>query len=132
MGLLLTSTLAAHDLGYLTLGEMASRLEKTFHTFGRLQRFHGHFLNWYDTRTLEPLPPGSYYHHQLRGLRVEDPSGRHLGKVEDLMDLGAGAPVLVVRGARGETLIPLAEEFVRSIDLARGLMVALEPEPVDA
>jgi 16S rRNA processing protein RimM len=85
-----------------------------------------------DEDALEPLPPGSYYHHQLRGLRVEDPSGRHLGTVEDLMDVGAAAPVLVVRGAGGETLIPLAEEFVRSIDLARGLMVALEPELVDA
>ncbi len=23
----------------------------------RLERFRGHFFNWYDTRTLEPLPP---------------------------------------------------------------------------
>jgi 16S rRNA processing protein RimM len=85
-----------------------------------------------DENALEPLPPGSYYHHQLRGLRVQDPSGRDLGRVEDLMDTGAGVPVLVVRGAQGETLIPLAESFVRSVDLSRGVMIALEPELVDA
>lgn len=80
---------------------------------------------------LEPLPPGSYYHHQLRGLRVVDPQGRDLGTVESLMEMGAGAPVLVVRGARGETLIPLADEFVRTVDLGRGVMVAVKPELVD-
>ncbi|HET8644219.1 MAG TPA: ribosome maturation factor RimM [Vicinamibacteria bacterium] len=81
---------------------------------------------------LEALPPGSYYHHQLRGLRVQDPAGRELGRVDDLMDMGAGAPVLVVRGAGRETLIPLAETFVRRVDLEAGVLVAVEPQPVDA
>jgi 16S rRNA processing protein RimM len=81
---------------------------------------------------LEPLPPGSYYHHQLKGLRVQDPEGRELGRVEDLMETGAGAPVLVVRGGGAELLIPLAESFVRSVDLAQGTLVAVGPELVDA
>lgn len=81
---------------------------------------------------LAPLPPGSYYHHQLRGLRVQDPQGRELGRVDDLMEMGEGAPVLVVRGGGGETLIPLAEAFVRRVDLAAGLLVAVKPELVDA
>jgi cyclic beta-1,2-glucan synthetase len=57
-GLLLLSTLAAHDLGYLSLGLLVERLEKTFATLDRLERFHGHFHNWYDTRTLRSLQPG--------------------------------------------------------------------------
>jgi cyclic beta-1,2-glucan synthetase len=57
MGLLLTSTLAAHDLGYVTLPDLVERLKKSFATFDRLERFHGHFLNWYETHTLAPLPP---------------------------------------------------------------------------
>lgn len=81
---------------------------------------------------LEPLPAGSYYHHQLKGLRVQDPSGRELGTVEEVQDLGGGAPVLVVRGRGPELLIPLAEHFVRSVDLDRRVMVALKPELVDA
>jgi 16S rRNA processing protein RimM len=81
---------------------------------------------------LAPLPPGSYYHHQLRGLRVHDLGGRELGRVDDLMEMGQGAPVLVVRGPAGETLIPLADEFVRRVDLASGVLVAVKPELVDA
>ncbi len=56
-GLLLVSTLAAHDLGYLNLVSLLERLENTFETLDRLQRHRGHFYNWYDTRTLEPLKP---------------------------------------------------------------------------
>jgi cyclic beta-1,2-glucan synthetase len=56
-GLLLLSTLAAHDLGYLGLRSLVERLENTFATFDRLNRYRGHFFNWYDTQTLQPLPP---------------------------------------------------------------------------
>ncbi len=55
-GLCLLSTLAAHDFGYLSLPTLLARLERTFDTFDRLERFHGHFYNWYDTRTLAVLP----------------------------------------------------------------------------
>ena len=80
---------------------------------------------------LAALPQGSYYHHQLKGLRVEDPQGRSLGVAADLMETGGGSPVVVVRGPRGELLIPLAEAFVRAVDLAAGRMVVAVPEMVD-
>ncbi len=57
MGLYLLSTIAAHDLGYLTLPRVLERLENTFDTFDKLERRHGHFCNWYDTQSLQPLPP---------------------------------------------------------------------------
>jgi cyclic beta-1,2-glucan synthetase len=57
-GMLLLSTLAAHDLGYLSLPALAYRLGNTLDTLDRLDRYKGHFYNWYDTRTLKPLPPG--------------------------------------------------------------------------
>jgi cyclic beta-1,2-glucan synthetase len=56
-GLLLVATLAAEDFGYLTMRCLVDRLEKTFETLDRLERYRGHFFNWYDTRTLEPLQP---------------------------------------------------------------------------
>ncbi len=56
-GLLLVSTLAANDLGYINHGSLLERLEKSFDTLDRLERHRGHFYNWYDTRTLEPLKP---------------------------------------------------------------------------
>jgi len=81
---------------------------------------------------LSALPPGSYYHHQLRGLRVEDADGREVGRVADVMETGGEAAVLVVRGPDGETLIPLADAFVRDVDLAGGRVVVRVPELMDA
>jgi cyclic beta-1,2-glucan synthetase len=57
IGLLLTSTLAAYDLGYLDQLGLATRLSITMDTLEQLDRFRGHFLNWYDTQTLQPLKP---------------------------------------------------------------------------
>jgi cyclic beta-1,2-glucan synthetase len=57
IGLLFTSTLAAYDLGYLDLLGLATRISITIDTLDQLERFHGHFLNWYDTLTLQPLKP---------------------------------------------------------------------------
>jgi cyclic beta-1,2-glucan synthetase len=56
-GLLLLSTVAAHDLGYVGPETLLARLEKTFDTFDRMERHRGHFYNWYDTHTLRPLMP---------------------------------------------------------------------------
>jgi cyclic beta-1,2-glucan synthetase len=56
-GLLLLSTLAASDLGYISPSVLVDRLERTFETLNRLEKHWGHFYNWYDTRTLQPLPP---------------------------------------------------------------------------
>jgi 16S rRNA processing protein RimM len=81
---------------------------------------------------LAVLPPGSYYHHQLKGLRVVDPEGRGLGVAADLLETGGASPVLVVRGPAGELLVPLAEDFVRRVDLEAGTMVVAVPETVDA
>lgn len=81
---------------------------------------------------LARLPEGSYYHHQLAGLRVEDTSGEALGVVESVMETGATARVLVVRGPGGETLLPFASEWVRRVDLAGSRIVVERPEYVVA
>ena len=57
IGLSLLANLAAHDFGYLSAGRLIHRTEDTFRTLARLEKHRGHFFNWYDTRTLEPLPP---------------------------------------------------------------------------
>jgi 16S rRNA processing protein RimM len=81
---------------------------------------------------LAELPQGSYYYHQLVGLRVEDTSGALLGAVSDVLETGAEARVLVVRGDADETLLPFAAEFVKEIDLERRRMVVQRPEYVGA
>jgi cyclic beta-1,2-glucan synthetase len=57
IGMLLLSTIAAHDFGYTSTLELIERLELTCATLTKLRRFNGQFLNWYDTRTCEPLEP---------------------------------------------------------------------------
>ncbi len=57
IGLGLLATLAAHDLGLIETGELIARTEAALATMEQLERHEGHLLNWYDTRTLAPLPP---------------------------------------------------------------------------
>ena len=57
MGLYLLSTMAAYDFGWIGILDMVDRLEATLETMTSLRRFHGHFVNWYDTRDLRPLDP---------------------------------------------------------------------------
>jgi cyclic beta-1,2-glucan synthetase len=57
LGLLLLSTLAAYDLGFIGLANLGWRLGYAFGSMSKLQRYRGHFFNWYDTRSLRPLPP---------------------------------------------------------------------------
>jgi len=57
IGLLCLATVSAHDLGYIGILEFLERQELTFATLAKLGKFHGHFFNWYDTQTLQPLLP---------------------------------------------------------------------------
>jgi cyclic beta-1,2-glucan synthetase len=57
IGLQLLAAVAAHDFGYVGFTALLDRLEPTFDTLLKMQRYRGHFYNWYDTRTLAPLPP---------------------------------------------------------------------------
>ena len=57
IGLLLLATVSAHDLGYVASLELLERIELTFATLEKLGKFRGHFFNWYDTKTLQPLQP---------------------------------------------------------------------------
>ncbi|MBC7783303.1 MAG: cyclic beta 1-2 glucan synthetase, partial [Burkholderiales bacterium] len=57
IGMALLANLSAYDFGYLSAAQLLDRTEKTLSTMARMERFRGHFYNWYDTRTLRPLPP---------------------------------------------------------------------------
>ena len=57
IGLYLLSIAAARDFGWMGTAVAVERLEATFATLDVLDRFRGHFYNWYDTRDLRPLDP---------------------------------------------------------------------------
>ncbi|MDZ4213934.1 MAG: glucoamylase family protein [Rhodocyclaceae bacterium] len=57
MGLQLLSYVTAYDLGYLTIAGLVESVSRTLNTLAGMERFRGHFYNWYDTLTLQPLRP---------------------------------------------------------------------------
>ncbi len=57
IGLSLLANLSAYDFGYVYAGELLERTSNTFKTMNSLERYQGHFYNWYDTRSLNPLRP---------------------------------------------------------------------------
>ena len=72
-----------------------------------------------DADALPALGEGTYYQFQLVGLAVVTAGGEGLGKIEEIWETGAN-DVLVVRGPRGEILIPAVERFVRAVDVEAG------------
>ncbi|HEX4273673.1 MAG TPA: glucoamylase family protein [Rhizomicrobium sp.] len=57
IGLYLNVVLAARDFGWIGTVEAVERLEATLASLQKLERYRGHFLNWYDTRTLQSMDP---------------------------------------------------------------------------
>jgi 16S rRNA processing protein RimM len=63
-----------------------------------------------------------YYLHDIVGLRVEDEAGSELGRVTDVLSTGAN-DVYVVRGERGELLLPAVEDVIKEIELSKKKLV---------
>ncbi len=57
IGLSLLSNAAAYDFGYISMGTLFNRTEKTLKTMSGMEKYKGHFYNWYDTESLKPLKP---------------------------------------------------------------------------
>ncbi|MBI4238709.1 MAG: phosphorylase [Deltaproteobacteria bacterium] len=56
-GLYLLSVVAARDFGWIGTMEMAERLHNTLKSLLALPKYQGHFFNWYDTLSAQPLEP---------------------------------------------------------------------------
>jgi hypothetical protein len=57
IGMSLLSNLAAYDFGYCSSSVFAEKTSRTLSTMAKMERYNGHWLNWYHTRTLAPLLP---------------------------------------------------------------------------
>jgi len=67
---------------------------------------------------LPALPPGQVWLHDLPGMAVESEDGESLGAVHQVLETGEDRRLLVVRGPRGEFLVPFIEQFVLAVDRA--------------
>ncbi|MDE3074639.1 MAG: 16S rRNA processing protein RimM [Chloroflexota bacterium] len=70
---------------------------------------------------LAPLAEGEYYLFQVLGLAVRTEQGQAIGSVTDILPTGAN-DVYVVKGDRGEVLLPAIPDVIRQVDLAAGTM----------
>jgi cyclic beta-1,2-glucan synthetase len=106
IGLYLLSAVSARDFGWLGTLEFVQRVEATFATMIRLERFRGHFYNWYDTRDLRALDPryvstvdsGNLAGHLLAlanvcGERMDPalPRGEYFAGIRDALNLAREA-----------------------------------------
>lgn len=57
IGLSMLSSLSAYDFGYITGSQLLRRTADVIGTLHKMERFRGHFYNWYDTESLAPLHP---------------------------------------------------------------------------
>ncbi|MFT5088736.1 MAG: 16S rRNA processing protein RimM [Candidatus Latescibacterota bacterium] len=69
-----------------------------------------------------PLPSGTYYIFELVGSRVEDEKGDEVGQIDEVLEMPS-ADVYVVRGDRGEILIPAVADYIVEVDIAEHRVV---------
>jgi len=69
-----------------------------------------------------PLPEGTYYWHQLVGLRVTDEAGTELGHLAEVFRAGENEVYRVELTDGGELLVPALAHVVTGIDLVGGVV----------
>ena len=116
IGMMLLSTLAAHDLGYIATETLVRRIDATLTTLEGLERYEGHLLNWYDTATLAPLRP--------RYVSTVD-SGN---LAASLMALAQG---LITAAATPQTRAQRLEGVIDTVDLLSGASSAGAPDQAE-
>lgn len=128
IGLALLANLTAYDFGYITRTQLLERTQNTLQTMTKLERYHGHLYNWYNTETLAPLFPryistvdsGNLAGHLLtlrQGLLAlpDDPllNSRYLDGLEDTWEV-------LTTGFANAKSIPIAlSNFKKFLDDAR-------------
>jgi 16S rRNA processing protein RimM len=68
-----------------------------------------------------PRQAGEFYAREVVGLKVRTVEGAELGEVTEILVTGAN-DVYVVKGDRGEVLLPARVEVIKRIDVEAGVM----------
>jgi 16S rRNA processing protein RimM len=83
------------------------------------ERLHGQEI--FIELAQRPRQEGEFYAREVIGLKVRTIDGEELGEVTEILVTGAN-DVYVVKGARGETLLPARVEVIKGIDVEAGIM----------
>jgi cellobiose phosphorylase len=124
IGMALLANLTAWDFGFVPLAQLLERTRGTLATMDKLERYRGHFYNWYDTRTLAPLQPmyvSSVDSGNLAG---------HLLTLASGLELLADSPVAGRQALDGlrDTLQVLEEQAANAPEDVRAALEALRHE----
>ncbi len=134
LGLYLLSVASARDFGWIGLDDAIGRLEATLSTMSRMDRFRGHFYNWYDTNDLRALDPnyvssvdsGNLAGHLIalanacREWRLAPRDGApSLAGIGDTIDLTRGEAASLRDGRRTQTVtLPQLEDALSKLALS--------------
>jgi 16S rRNA processing protein RimM len=77
---------------------------------------------------LAQLPPGSYYQHDIIGMRVFTLGGTYIGIVVDILTTGSNDVYVVKRQGMAQALIPAIKDVIKQIDLQKHVM-RIDPIP---
>ena len=77
---------------------------------------------------LAPLPPDSYYQHDILGLHVLTLDGQELGQIVEIIVTGSNDVYSVKKPDGSQVLIPAIKDVIKQIDLIRRIMY-IDPLP---
>ncbi|WP_316862143.1 GH36-type glycosyl hydrolase domain-containing protein [uncultured Cohaesibacter sp.] len=106
IGLYLLSASAAYDFGWAGKSETIERLEACFETLRRMERFRGHFFNWYDTTNLKVLEPA-----YVSTVDSGNLAGHLIALSKACAEWRADLPIATVRMGMNDTLMLALEAF---------------------
>ncbi|GAA4712953.1 ribosome maturation factor RimM [Brevibacillus fulvus] len=87
-----------------------------FTSINDVEKFKGGELKIPEEALME-LEEDEFYIHQLIGCDVVTDEGEELGKIVDVLQPGAN-DVWVVKGKRGEILLPFIDDCIKEVDIA--------------
>jgi 16S rRNA processing protein RimM len=112
---------AVRDISSVTTGTNGVRLALSgVKDRAEAQTLVGSFV-FVEESDLEELPAGSYFVHDLVGLRVVEESGREIGTLRDVLKMPAQDLYVIEKDGR-EIMVPAVKEFIRMIDVQKGVM----------
>ena len=82
---------------------------------------------WMPRSAIPPLPPGTFYRHDLVGCEVRDRGGDVIGEVADVEGT-LERSYLIVKGRRGDVMIPMISEICVTVNPADRVIVVDPPE----
>ena len=120
IGLYLLSTVAAHDMGWISQSDALTRIDQTLDRMAAMPRFRGHFFNWYDTSDLRVLDPP-----YVSSVDSGNLAGHLLAVAQSCRDWAEGAPrsaqpgltdmLLLMRAASVGAVDPVLDQLERAI-----------------